>query len=159
MSTLLLIDGENPECVIPAAARARTRLWTRLHRSRLDHALAAGASPDSSAPLSLRASELIGTHARTELARRLRRLVDDARSPLGPLSPGVPMCRRKVFASRAFLYALADRLESSEPVAARGVAQLRLLVTGAVGPIHDRPIADDLEPALQQAQHSLELAI
>jgi hypothetical protein len=64
-----------------------------------------------------------------------------------------------VFASRASLYALADRLESREPVDACGVARVRLLLTGAVGPIYDRPVADDLEPALQQALQALELKL
>ncbi len=159
MTTLLLLDRENPECVIPEHGRVRTRLWTHLHASRLDRALAAGASPDSSAPLSLRAGELIGATARRDLARTVRRLVDDARQPFIPISSGVPLCRRKVLASREALSELADRLTSGEPVEARGVAQVRLLLTAGDGPLYHRPAADDLEPAVQAALAALEFSL
>lgn len=45
---------------------------------------------------------------------------------------------------------LAERLSSQEPVDARGVAQVRLLLIGVVGPLYDCPRANDLEPALRR---------
>lgn len=156
---LLIVDHERPECVIAQPGRARTRLWTRVRATSLDHALAAGASPDSAASLSLRAEQLIRAGTRRKLARSLRRLIRDAsRRSLSP-GPRVPLCRRKVLASRELLLELAERLSSQEPVDARGVAQLRLLLIGVVGPLYDDPGADDLEPILQSALEALELSI
>lgn len=156
MTMLLLIDPKNPERVISEHGLLRTRLWMHLHASRLDRALAAGAWPDSSAALSLRAGELIGRSARRGLARSLRRIIEDAWLPLGPLNSAVPLCRRKVLASQASLLALAERLTSGEPVEARGVAQVSLLLGDSCGPLYDRPSADDLEPAIQAALAALE---
>jgi hypothetical protein len=130
-----------------------------LHASSLDQALAAGASPDSSGPLSLRARYLIGAPARRDLARTLRRLVDAASRPFGPLTPAVPVCRRKVLASQETLWELADRLTSAEPVEARGVAQVRMLLITGDGPVYHRPAADDLEPAVQAALAALEFSL
>lgn len=155
----LLVDPKYPECVLPARGRPPTHLWMHLHASRLDQALAAGVSPDLSAPLSLRARDLIGAPARGDLARTLRRLVDAASRPFVPLTPGVPVCRRKVLASRETLWELADRLASGDPVQARGVAQVRLLLIAGDGPLYHRPAADDLEPAVQAALAALEFSL
>lgn len=156
MSTLLLTDKANPGCVRAKPGRTLTRAWTHLHASQLDRALAAGASPDSSPALSLRAHALIGAPARRDLARSIRRLLEAARRPFDPLTPGIPICRRKALASADTLLALADRLTSGDPVDARGVAMLRLLLIDGGGPIHHRPAANDLESALAAVTAALE---
>ena len=69
---------------------------------------------------------------------------------MGPLSFHVPICRSKILRSRETLQALADRLVSTDPVDACGVARVRLLLTDGSGPIYARPTADDLEPALER---------
>ncbi|MEO8969965.1 MAG: hypothetical protein ABI427_20830 [Solirubrobacteraceae bacterium] len=89
----------------------------------------------------------------------MRRLVDAASQPVVPLTPGVPVCRRKVLASRETLWELADRLTSSDPVEARGVAQVRLLLLAGDGPLYHRRGADDLEPAVQAALAALEFSL
>jgi hypothetical protein len=157
MTTLLLIDRRNPRCVLFERGRARTRLATHLRSRQLDRALASGSSPDSSSALSLHARALIGMSARSVLARLIRRLLEDAQRPLNPLSPGVPICRRKMLRSTPSLEELADRLTSGGPVDARGVAQLRLLLSDGHGPVYDRPAIDDLEPALRKAMNALEV--
>jgi hypothetical protein len=156
MRTLLLRDETNPRCVIAVTGQVRTRLWTHLHTSRLDQALAAGASPDSGAALSLRANALIGAAARRHLARSIRRLLDDARRPFGPLTPGIPICRPTVLASADALSVLAARLTSGRPVDDRGVAMLRLLLIDGGGPIYCRPAANDLKPSLAALTAALE---
>jgi hypothetical protein len=158
MTTLLLIDRQDPHCVLLERGHARTRLLTHLHSRQLDRALALGASPDSSAALSLRAQTLIGAGYRARLVRFLRRLIEDAQRPLSRLDPSAPICRRKVLRSRQTLEELADRLSSGGPVDARGVAQLGLLLGDSDGPVYDHPAADDLEPALQEAMRALEIA-
>ena len=157
MTTLLLADRSNPGCVLLKPGRARTRLKTYLRSRPLDQALASGASPDSSAELSLRARWLIGAPARTTLARSIRTLIEDAQRPAKPLSPGVPVCRRKVLGSARTLELLTERLTSGGPVDARGVAQVRVLLNDVRGPVYDRAAANDLEPALQEAIEALEV--
>ena len=159
MSLLLLVDRERPECVIAQPGRVRTRLWAHVRATSLDHALAAGASPDSSAALSLRAEQLIRAGTRRKLAQSLRRLVGEASRRSLPRAPRVPLCRRKILASRELMLELAERLSSQEPVDVRGVAQLRLLLIGVVSPLYGDPGADDLEPVLQAALEALELGI
>jgi hypothetical protein len=156
MSTLLLTDQTNPGCIIAERSRARTRLVVLLRSRRLDRALAAGVSPDSSAALSVRAHALIGATARAHLARWIRRVTKDARHPLHPLTPHVPLCRAKIIRSAKTLEKLAQLLVSHDPVDVRGVAQFRLLLIGDRGALFDRPGASDLEPALQEAMQALE---
>jgi hypothetical protein len=150
MSTLLLTDPTNPRCIVPSRSRASTRLWTHLRSRRLDRALASYVSPDSSAALSLRARALIGATSRAGLAGSVRRLINEAEHPMSPLTFHVPICRAKILRSSETLDALADRLASTEPVDACGVARVRLLLTDGSGPIYARPTANDLEPALQR---------
>ncbi len=159
MTTLLLTDLEHPEMVVAAERGVRARLWARTHASALDRALAAGACPDTSATLSLRAGELIGTRARGDIARSLREVVELACQPRAPRACSVPLCWRKILAARPALLALACRLESPQPVDARGVARARLLLTAGNGPLYDRPGADDLEPAVQDALTALEVTL
>jgi hypothetical protein len=157
MTMLVLADERNPGCVIVERRRATERVRVRLRARRLDRALAAGISPDSSAGLSVRAHDLIGAPARCTLSRSLHRLLDDAQHPLRPLSGAVPFCRTKVLRSRRTLEELADRLAGDEPVNARGLAQLRLLLGDGVGPLYVRPGADDLAPALARAINALDV--
>jgi hypothetical protein len=63
----------------------------------------------------------------------------------------------KIIRSAPTLEGLAERLLADNPVDVRGVAQVRLLLIGDRGVLYDHPSADDLEPALQQAIHALEL--
>ncbi len=85
--------------------------------------------------------------------------MDAASQPFVPLTSGVLICRRKVLASQETLWELADRLTSGEPVEARGVAQVRLLLIAGDGPLYHHPAADDLEPAAQAALAALEFSL
>lgn len=155
MTALVLTDRRNPGCVIVARSRATARVRARVCARQLDRALAQGISPDSSAGLSVRAHELIGSRARDTLAQAIRRVVQEATQPLRPTHFNVPICRSKVRHSRRTLERLADRLGSGEPVDARGVAQLRLLLSDGAGPLYDHPSADDLRPALERVSAAL----
>jgi hypothetical protein len=74
-----------------------------------------------------------------------------------PLTFRVPICRAKILRSRETLEALADRLTSTDPVDACGVARVRLLLTDGSGPVYAHPTADDLEPALERTLMALRL--
>jgi hypothetical protein len=157
MAMLVLADERNPGCVIVERRRATARVRARMCAYSLDRALAAGAPPDSSADLELRAHLLIGSRSRLDLALAIRRLLDQAGDPLRPLSFTVPICRRKVHRSRQTLSELADRLLSDQALDARGLAQIRLLLSNGAGPIYVAPAANDLEPALARAMAALEV--
>jgi hypothetical protein len=157
MTTLVLTDRRNPGCVIVERSHTVARVRARVCSRQLDRELAQGISPDSSAILSVRAYDLIGVRMRAMLAQSIRRLVDDAAHPLRPMHFTVPICRSKVWRCRHTLEEVADRLAGSEPLDARGVAQLRLLLSDGAGPLYDHPGANDLAPALRRAVAALEV--
>ena len=155
-SPLLLADREDTPYIHPRRLRARDRLAARLTSPTLDRALARGASPDSSARLSLRAHTLIGIRARTQLARSLRGTVEVARLPCLPLTSAVPVCRRAVLGCAQAFEDLAARLEAPAPVQAQGVAQAWLLVGDGTSPIYYGGRQRDLERALRRALAALD---
>jgi hypothetical protein len=159
MTTLVLSDNRDPSCVIVERSRATARVRTRMRARQLDRALAQGISPDSSAGLSVRAHDLIGSRERGTLAQAIRRVMDEATQPPRPLHFSIPICRSKVWRSRRTLQELAERLVSGEPLDARGLAQLRLLLSDGAGPLYGHPGANDLEPALERVRDALEVQI
>jgi hypothetical protein len=102
---------------------------------------------------------LIGRSARRGIAKSLREIIDLADRPLSAVACNVPLCRRKVRASRSSLLELARRIESPQPVDARGVARAMVLLTAGDGPLYDRPNADDLEAAIQAALAALDMRL
>ena len=105
--------------------KARARLRGRS----LDRALSNGEDPSSSPVLTRRAARLTSTKNRHALARSIRRLLDppSGRRP-GP-SAAVPPHRSELAGARMPLARVAALLEIDEPVYARGVARLQLLLT------------------------------
>jgi hypothetical protein len=157
MNLLLLADERYPGCVKVERTRTLIRVRARVQARRSDRALASGISPDSSACLSVRAHELIGGPTRAALARAIRRLVDEAGHRVRPMSFNVLICRSKIRRSRDTLEDLADRLLSDGPLDARGLAQIRLLLSDGAGPLYNHPGANDLEAALERAIVALEV--
>jgi hypothetical protein len=160
MTTVLLSAGSTAEEAIPVLGRVRLtdRLCARLAARRLDVALAAGASPDHSAALSLRAQTLVGAPCRARLARGLDALLRRAQEPRQPMfDPYAPLPRERVLACRAELGAIADALRGLAAVDAGGVAGAMLLITDGAGPLfgqgHD---ASDLRRALLRILEALE---
>ena len=137
-------------------ARLSERIVSRLMGFRLDRALAAGAQPEDTAPLFLRARHLVSPTTRRTLARTLRRLLDEAQAqPVRRVTP--PLIRgRRIAAARGELEALADKLLSPAPVAARGVAEAMLLLTDGTGPLHRSGSAEDLRAVAIAAAHDLD---
>lgn len=156
MTTLLLSDQPDADCVRCAGTSPRVRLEARLHAWSLDVALAAGVSPDSGAALSLRAHGLIGARCRARLSREITDILRRADQARSPFDPTVPLCRGKVRGAGAALEALADRLQSPDPVEARGIAQVRLLLTDSSSPLYSQPHADDLRDVVRTALDALE---
>jgi hypothetical protein len=135
MTTLLLTRGPDPRAIEVRRCGPLHHLLVRIRSLALDRALAAGAAPDSSAALSLRARTLISVPHRVDLARKLRALVRDAGRPFHPFDAGIPV-PRDLLGAREFIDEVADLLDSTEPVDARGVAQLQVLLRDGSGPLY-----------------------
>jgi hypothetical protein len=131
---VLLDNGDTGP--IPTIAGPRDRLRARWHAGHLDHELANGASPDSTVDRSLRAQSLVRPGTRRDLARSMERVLAAAtQRPTAGRLPA-PVSRAPVAACAAELNELISRLLAPGPVAAQGVAQARLLLTEAGGPLY-----------------------
>jgi hypothetical protein len=121
-----------------------TRLAAAMMSFTLDRALAAGARPESSRLLAVRAQTLVCPGVRESTARGLRRVLAAAGTARttgsvghrGAIRPGVPISSARVAAAAGDLGELADRLVAAVPVPARGVALARVLLTDGAGPLY-----------------------
>jgi len=114
------------------------RLRVHLHRGRLDGQIADGFAPEAFHDRALRADQLASMPTRRQVARSLRRLVNHAELPAGPLlTSAVPVCRRSVLPWREAILGLADRLEQPVALDPCGVARALVLITDGGGPFYD----------------------
>jgi hypothetical protein len=157
MGTLVLLaDGESGRGVVARPARLRERLAARWRAGSLERELARGTAPETGAALALRAQWLIGPAARVMLARRLLALVGDARRRNVWPGAKVRPPRQAIVAAAPDLDLIATRLLAPGPVSARGVAQVRLLLTDGCGPLYFDGSSVDLRSALARALEGLE---
>ena len=140
----------------PRSVRVRDRLVARLRAHTLDARLAAGVPPERSAALSLRAARLIQPAVGIALGRRIDIVIDQAEGHV-PARARVAARRRAVFEAGAELAALSRRLAAPEPRAARGVAQVRLLLTDGTGPLYSPRAGEELRAAIRRARAALEV--
>lgn len=150
---VLIHDG----CPVPVAVRLRDRLLAWLRAPRLDTALAAGACPDATVGLALRAQTLVGARARRALAQAGRRVLAEAAQPPTAHVP-VPVCRDRVQGCAPELEDLIHRLLAPGPVSAQGIAQASALLTDASSPLYHRANPDDLRARVVSAAHALDPA-
>jgi hypothetical protein len=110
-------------------SRLALKVAVRLSHWRLDAELAAGADPNGTPRLSLRAAELVGPEHRRRLAIALLQLANDARreAPVG-YSVAVPVQREQVAIADETLAFAAQTLLFANRVEARGVAMLERLL-------------------------------
>ena len=114
------------------------RLHVRLHRGRLDRQIADGLAAEAFHDRALRADQLASMPTRRQVARSLRRLVNHAELPAGPLlTSAVPVCRRSVLPWREAILGLADRLEQPVALDPCGVARALVLITDGGGPFYN----------------------
>ena len=92
MLVLLEEAGSPVVCVV----HPWDRLWARLRAFRLDSDLAAGASPEASVALALRAQLLTRTRYRRGLAAGADRVLATAMQPAGASRLPVPVCGDQV---------------------------------------------------------------
>ena len=152
----LLTQASDADFVVSQPCRIRARVMARAGAWWLDRALARGACPDTSAPLSLRAHRLIGLGSRRALASELRDVVQRAQRPRHPFDNGARICSVEVLSARDAIQALVDRLEGWEPVAPAGVAYVRVLLRDGVGPLYNDAYPGGLRGAVRTAMDALE---
>jgi hypothetical protein len=138
----------------PCRIRARVVAWAGAWR--LDHALAGGVCPDTSATLSLRAHRLIGVATRRELAQELRDVIRRAGRPRELFDNGIRLCAIEVLDAHDAILDLADRLDDREPVEPAGVARARLLLRDGAGPLYNASYPGGLRRAVLVALDALE---
>lgn len=151
MLVLLEEEGSPVACTV----RPWDRALIRLRAFRLDHDLAAGASPEASFALALRAQMLVRTRHRRDLAASADRVLAMAMQSSFPSRPRVPVCRDRVRDCSEEFGELIRRLRTTGPVPAQGVAKVGVLLADARGPLYHRASADDLRFRLRDAADAL----
>ena len=136
---------------------AADRLGCALRSRRLDRELAAGLRPEGSPRRSLWAALLVAPVQRRRLATTLERLVAAAHDPgTRPARRLPPPTRTRIRACTPDLRRLAGRLAAPQPVAAAGMARVRLLLVDGGGPLHGPAPAAALRRAVAEALAALD---
>jgi len=153
---LILLDPVD-QCITAKGATRLERLLTALHSWRLDHDLAAGASPEASAQLALRGLRLVRLKERRALARSLRRLLEEAGRPQPRLFRSAsPIRADRVAQVHAELARLEERLLTPGPVSAQGMAQVNVLLTDGTGPLYQHGGCEVLRRRVLEAINALD---
>jgi hypothetical protein len=116
--------------------RLRPALAAWWSATELDRRLAAGEEPWSSAALAVRARRILTRRSRARVAGGLAGAMRSARGSASAFSAAVTPDSPDVLDARAVIAALERVLRSREPVAARGVAMVRLLLVDGNGPLY-----------------------
>ncbi len=153
-SIVLLTRGRAGQVVVERP-RLRDRLAAHWLAYRLDLALAGGVSPETSAPLALRAQRLTEPDRRWSIAGALRRIVREAHDGRRGRIGRVRANPNAVNAASGALSELADTLADPGPVAAGGVALARLLLTDGTGPLYTPDCGNLLSARATQAAQQL----
>lgn len=121
-----------------AASRASltARLTARLRAGHFDRQLAVGVPAPEGSALAVHQMRLTSLPEREAIARSLRRTVRDARSGLNPLTSRVPLHPTNITEAEDVIDTVTLRLHSPQPVNARGMARLRLLLADGCGPVY-----------------------
>jgi hypothetical protein len=122
----------------------------------LDRELAAGADPETNAVLAVRARRLTGPRGRKLVIDGLAGALSRATDGTAGFSAAVRPQARELRDASAVLTALEARLRGSEPVSARGVALLRVLLTDVASPLYQPSAPGELASRLRAAAAALE---
>ena len=153
---MLLVFDKDESRLTARHAGLRQRFNARLHAARLDREMAAGASPEATAELALRAQALVGMSVRHDLARSVQRIVDATTRPTITGRPRIPLCRERVADARGDLETLIEQLRTPGPVAAQGVARVSALLSDGGGPLYHRGSRDDLRTRVHETVEALD---
>jgi hypothetical protein len=129
------------------------RVVARSRRFALDHALANGADPTSSALLAARAAQLAKPATRYRIAGALEHAALTVDTDRGRWS--TPAHRGAVRPNRAEMMRLASVLRHNCLLYARGIALLELILIDGTGPAYTDPRGEGLAAQLRLAADSL----
>lgn len=137
--------------VKPGASRGVLRsVWARFRGPALDRQLAVGVEPWRSPLHATRARQLTSDRNRRRLARSLERLVEEADSPpRRGLTATVPPAPFRVREARPEILTLSSRLRGNGPVAPRGIAVLKDLLSDGGGPFYTQGDPETLKRRLR----------
>jgi hypothetical protein len=107
-----------------------------LRGAELDHRLAAGEDPSASDELALRARRLTTARSRTRVASGLAGVVRSAGNGRPVFTAAVRPRSEDVHELGALISSIERRLRAPGPVAAQGVAIVRLLLIDGNGPLY-----------------------
>jgi hypothetical protein len=130
------------------------RLEARLRAGTLDKQLAVGVPAVEGRALAVHTERLVSRDEREAIARALRRAVEGARDREAPLPVRIPLNIPNITVAQDRIDQVTLRLHSPKPVAARGMARLRLLLADGAGPLY-RYGRGDLEGRLGAALAAL----
>jgi hypothetical protein len=153
MVVVLITDSESG--LTQARVRLRDRLSARLHSSELDAVLSSATVAESTVPVALHAQRLVAGASRRTLVGAIDRLLGCA-SGERRASGVVPVYADRMRACSGELREIRDVLASSGPVAACGVAKMRLLVSDAASPLYARGRPDELSARLRDVRDALD---
>ncbi len=112
------------------------RLTARLRAGHLDRQLAVGVAAPEGSALAVHQIRLTSVPEREAIARSLQHAVRDARSGVNPLTSRVPLNTTNIIDAVDVIDTVTLRLHSPQPVSARGMARLRVLLADGVGPLY-----------------------
>ena len=112
------------------------RLIARLRAGHLDRQLAVGVPAPEGSALAVHQMRLTSVTEREAIARALRRTVRDARAGANPLTSRVPLHPTNVTEAEDVIDKVTLRLHAPQPVSARGMARLRVLLADGCGPMY-----------------------
>ena len=112
------------------------RLTARLRAGHFDRQLAVGVPAFEGSALAVHQTRLTATPEREAIARSLRNTVRDARSGVNPLTSRVPLHPTNIIDAEDVIDTVTLRLHSPQPVSARGMARLRVLLADGCGPLY-----------------------
>jgi hypothetical protein len=136
-------DGRR-RCTDPRPRAATARTPATLLASQFDHQLAAGVIPAPDSALAVHASRLVSAALRRELAETIGNLIVCACA--ARLSARITMDWTDVLSAADVIDRIRVRLCDVQPVKARGVARLRLLLSDDADPLYrTRPGAPNAE--------------
>src|SRR3954449_4372379 len=125
VTTMLVLTGDLDTALVASEVTLHDRMLARWRASRWDRELAAGASPEDSVVLAVRAQMLVSPRSRRQLADSLSRLVADSGRPAGRDASVLPMAaRQRIRDCAEVLGALIVRLRAAGPVSSHGVARI-----------------------------------
>ena len=133
---LILLDDD--QRVVARSETAADRIIARVRATTLDRDLANGVPPETSSRLALRAQALVRPATRHALAECVEHLIQTARQGHSSrcVSARIPTRSADILAAADVLETLASALRTQAPVPARGVAQVRVLLTDGGGPLY-----------------------